>query len=175
MKSMKNIVLLALIALAGCTAAEMPTNKSDIEDYKKIRTNGKFNGYSIEENDILEGRTHNANYKRLLISNEVATRLTKYAYDVGKNKNGKTYTLHIWKVKPTDKLYERIKHTFSSSKDDTDMLKNCNVFPKDYNSDNIDLCLVTCCSIHLNCNKVTLFDKNEAEEYLKEHPETGII
>jgi hypothetical protein len=175
---MRKILIITLLALAGCTASEMPTNKSDIEDYKKIRTNGKFNGYSIEENDIIEGRAHNANYKRLLISNEVATRLTKYAYDVKKEKNGKTYLLHIWNWKPTSKLYDYIKDTFSfEGKKDLpyNVSKNCTVFPEDSDIDNRALCIFTCSYIYLNCNKVTLFDKNEAEEYLKEHPETGII
>jgi hypothetical protein len=171
---MKKIALLILIAIAGCTAVEMPhiCKSSNRKNYK-IRTSGEFNGYSIEENDIIEGKTRNANYKRLLISDGEKEVMTRYAYDVEKEKNGKTYTLRIWHVRAMNELFFSIKRTFD--KGVSIYGSRTVVFPLYEDTKNARWGITQCCYIHLNCIAVTMLDKKGADAYLKEHPETVII
>jgi hypothetical protein len=171
---MKNIVLLALIALAGCTAAEMPNSSNrGVEEYT-ICTKGDMNGYSVDERDIIEGRTKGANYKRLLFLNGETEFMTRHAYDVDKITKDGVYTVHVWYQSEGKELYDNVRRLqydriYSKPGD------YFTIFPSRNEDDNYEHNDMHCEHIHFNVSAVRLFDKKEAEEYIASHPDMKIF
>jgi hypothetical protein len=167
---MKKIALLILIALAGCTAVEMPhiCKSSNRKNYK-IRTSGKMNGYSVSEDEIIEGRTKGANYKRLLLNNGKKEIMTKYAYDCEKQAKILCYKLHIWGFIEAEELYDCLNMLKYDSDYDESGISH-NIFPTNDLESNYEHNVFHCYCILINASVVTLFDKKEAEEYIASHP-----
>jgi hypothetical protein len=165
---MKKVIFLTLLAIVGCTTAEMPTNKSNIKTH--IFTKGKMNGYSVSENEIMEGRTKGANYKRLLISDGDKEVITRLAYDCDEHsKNKDICTLHIWSIFYTYELYCPLKEMYGNRGINKGKAL-ISVFPSYWDWANLDENWFHCSNIYINSNAVTFLDKKEAEEYESTHP-----
>jgi len=174
---MKKILLITLLALAGCTSSQLPNDafysNKGIEE-EKIRTKGHMNGYSIKANDLIEGRTKGANYKRLLISDGENEVMTRYAYDCGKSKHSDCYAIHIWDPENIDNLYSQLKEMYCTNGIYQGSVWS-SIFPSYWDKYNSERNEYHCNKLHISCLAVTLLDKKEANVYLKEHPETKIL
>jgi hypothetical protein len=174
----KKIILLTLLALAGCTTSEMPhiCKSSNRKNYK-IRTNGEMNGYSVSEDEIVEGRTKDANYNRLLITNGYIEVMTRFAYDCGKSKHSDCYAIHMWEPKPRKNLYSSLTALvgLNSDNDYVDHDIWFKMFPSYEDDINCECSFFYCNVVHIKIKAVKLLNKKEADELLAAHPKMNVF
>jgi hypothetical protein len=170
---MKKILLITLLALAGCTSSQLPndafSSSKGIEE-EKIRTKGHMNGYSIKANDLIEGRTKGANYKRLLINNGEEVRMTVYAYDV--KMNGEYIDIYIWSGKNARNLYYSLWNFASYKNHHFAYHKWMNMFTSYLFGNNHEVNNFICDKIHIKASCLTMFNKDEATKYLRDNQDT---
>jgi hypothetical protein len=183
---MKKIVLLALIVLVGCTASDMPhIFKSSNRKNYNIRTSGEFNGYSVSEDEIIEGRTKGANYKRLLISYGENKVITRFAYDCSESKHSDCYAIHIWEPQRSVDLYFSIKkliglnpdynYIINDNDNDNDDDIWLSVFPSHDDNTNFEYLNLYCNAVHIKIKAVKFLDKKEADELLATQPNVRVF
>jgi hypothetical protein len=167
---MKKILLVTLLAITGCTASQIPKDTFIYkgENDHKIRTFGNMNGYSVSEDEIAEGRTKCANYKRLLISDGEKEVMTRLAYDCEQSKDKEIYILHIWNINYAYNLFYTLREEYRKGDPEYDFTLS-SIFPSCWDRDNVKMNCFYCCQLYLKCNAVTLFNKKEANKYVEEH------
>jgi hypothetical protein len=118
-----------------------------------FHSKGLINGYL--KNEIIEGRTNNANYGRLLVHGYKKMMMTRYAYDC---EVCPCYVrTYIWWFSRYISLGNKLKDV------GIDMRRYCIMF-------------IFCCNdMDLNGNYITVLTKAEADAYLKKHPKTEIF
>ncbi|BAX03414.1 hypothetical protein [Azobacteroides phage ProJPt-Bp1] len=153
----------------------MPLSNSGVEEYT-IRTHGDMNGYAANDKEIMEGRTHGANYKRILVTNGQEEFMTRYAYDIDKqiDKENNRFKVHIWAGWNSREFYDCL-HALKDDKNYAKVGVYNDVFISRNEDDNWDKYALHCEHIYLKTDAVKLFNKVEADEYLKEHPETNVF
>jgi hypothetical protein len=160
------VVLLAFIGLIGCTSLDVSGVNNSIKEFK-IRTSGNLNGFT--KNEIIEGRTKGANYKRIMVSYGLYKIITKYAYDCEITKNGVNTMVHIWDEIDSETFTSMLRKLIIDIVEFTSYdVRNDIVLDDESN-------IFYCNRITLKNNNITLFDKSESKTYLKEHPKTEIF
>jgi hypothetical protein len=161
---MKKIILLALVAIVGCTAIEVPKKNNSCVNKFRNRTIGSTNGYTDME--VVCGRPLNwgGNYKRILVHGVRSTAMTKYAYDHKVTNDG--IVLNIMWFNSLKKIIKELDSPDITGAGDDDRI--CVV--KDY-----DFNLIDDDKVYLNADSITMLTKFEADAYLKEHTNTKIF
>jgi hypothetical protein len=145
----------------------MPNRTCAVDKFKfKSGSNCEFNGYS--KDDVIEGRTDEANYKRLLVRGVRYMAMTRFAYDCKFYPHsvhaGECIKVLIWSAKHgRDPLLNALNH------DDITGGGSVRIIKLKYYS------LLDCHEVYLDPSVVTKLTKSEADEYLKEHPKTIIF
>jgi hypothetical protein len=166
---MKKIILLLMIAIIGCTLVDMPGDSiyDSVNTFKSKKPN--FNGYN-PNTSIAEGRNHVADYKRILIHGGQYTAMTVLAYDCSKTNDGKNILVYVWdSVSKAWPLYMALQSLVGDFKYN-DAPKGCPNIVLKYKK-----YMIYCDRFTLDASRIALLNKNEAEAYLKEHPETVLF
>jgi hypothetical protein len=163
------ILSLLMIAIIGCTSIDSQRGSiyDSVNTFESKKPN--FNGYN--EKKTIEGRSKYANYKRILAQGKWCLFMTEYAYDHKVSDDKKTIIVYIWGTQlHMRNLKVALEHMVGNFRDNKIAPPYCPNIVLDFHSG-----IFKSDELTLDASKVKMFTDDEAEEYLKEHPDTEVI